>query len=93
MQSILDTLAARQAEEERVRAVGSRAVDLEGLTAKELVLHLSLHGARTVERLSRELQLEVDVLRGYVHRLSEEGTVAIGRTNRGSTIVRLAEDE
>ena len=92
VQSILNTLVARREEEERVRQRGADAVDLTGLTAKELVLHLSLHGARTVERLSRELQLDSQVLKGYVGALVEDGAVALGRTNRGSTIVRLTED-
>ena len=90
VQSILSTLAEREAEEEKVRQRGSRAVDVAGLTARELVLHLSLHGARTVERLSRELQLDAKVLDGYVGALVKRGVVALGRTNRGSTVVRLA---
>lgn len=92
VQEILSTLAARQAEEAAVRNRGSGAVDIGGLTARELLLHLSLHGARTVERLSRELQLESQVLSGYVSALVDDGRVSLGRTNRGSTIVRLSGD-
>ena len=66
------------------------AVNPDGLTAKELVLHLSLHGSRTVERLSREFQLEADVMHGYVDALQDRGVVTLGRTTRGSTVVRLA---
>ena len=65
---------------------------LAGLTARELVLHLSLHGARTVERLSRELQLDPKVLDGYVSALVSKGAVTLGRTNRGSTVVRLSDE-
>jgi hypothetical protein len=90
VQAILSTLAEREDEEEKVRQRGSKAVNPIGLTAKELVLHLSLHGARTVERLSRELQLDTKVLDGYVGALVRRGVVALGRTNRGSTVVRLA---
>ncbi len=90
VQSILSTLAEREDEEEKVRQRGPKAVNPTGLTAKELVLHLSLHGARTVERLSRELQLDSKVLDGYVGALVRRGVVALGRTNRGSTVVRLA---
>lgn len=90
VQAILSTLAEREAEEEKVRVRGSKAVNPIGLTARELVLHLSLHGARTVERLSRELQLDAKVLEGYVAALVRQGIVALGRTNRGSTVVRLA---
>ena len=83
-------LAEREQEEERVRQRGFKAVNPSGLTARELVLHLSLHGARTVERLSRELQLDTKVLDGYVGALVRKGVISLGRTNRGSTVVRLA---
>jgi len=92
VQTIIGTLREREAEEEKVRQRGARAVDPGGLTAKELVLHLSLHGARTIERLSRELQLDTKVLDGYVGALVRRGVVALGRTNRGSTVVRLSSE-
>jgi len=92
VQEILSTLQRREEEEARVRSRGSRAVDPSGLTARELVLHLSLHGARTVERLSRELQLDPKVLDGYVSALVSQGAVSLGRTNRGSTVVRLSDE-
>jgi hypothetical protein len=90
VQSILDVLAEREAETNRVRKKGSSAVDPAGLTAQELVLHLSLHGSRTVERLSREFQLESRVIEDYVDALRVQGKVVLGRTTRGSTVVRLA---
>lgn len=93
MQGILSTLAGLQAEREKVRIRGERAVDLKGLTTRELLLHLSLHGARTIERLARELQLDSDVLQGYVRALVKQGAVNLGRTNRGSTVVKLAGQE
>jgi len=92
VQEILGTLAEREAEEERVRTTGAPAVDPTGLTARELVLHLSLHGARTLERLARELQLDPAVVDGYVDALVERGLIALGRTNRGSTVVRLSSE-
>jgi len=90
VQSILHILAEREAETNRVRTKGSVAVDPSGLTAQELVLHLSLHGSRTVERLSREFQLESRVIEEYVDALRVRGKVILGRTTRGSTVVRLA---
>lgn len=89
VQSILAVLAEREAETERVRKKGPSAVDPSGLTASELMLHLSLHGSRTVERLSREFQLESDVIHNYVSALKSQGKVVLGRTTRGSTVVRL----
>ena len=93
VQGILGMLADREAEEARVRDQGADAVDPEGLTARELILHLTLHGARTVERLSREMQLDGPALQGYVHALVERNVVELGRTNRGSTVVKLLEEE
>ena len=95
VQSILDLLTAREEEEASVRSRGARAVDPDGLTARELLLHLSLHGARTLERLSRELQLEMEILKGYISALESRQLINLGRTHRGSTVVRLgaAEDE
>ena len=43
-----------------------------------------------VERLSREFQLEAEVMLNYVTALRSEWTVVLGRTTRGSTVVRLA---
>lgn len=90
VQEILKILEEREAEEERVRQEGPEAVNLTGLTAQELMLHLSQHGSRTVERLSREFQLEAPVMHNYVSALLGEGLVIVGRTTRGSTVVRLA---
>ena len=90
VQGILAIIHRREAEEDRVRKEGPGAVDPEGLTAQELVLHLSLHGSRTVERLSREFQLEAPVMHNYVDALCTRGLVVLGRTTRGSTVVRLA---
>lgn len=91
VQSILAILAEREAETARVRKKGPSAVDPSGLTASELMLHLSLHGSRTVERLSREFQLESAVIHNYVTALKGQGKVVLGRTTRGSTVVRLTD--
>ncbi len=90
VQEILKILEERKAEEDRVRAEGPEAVNLSGLTARELMVHLSQHGSRTVERLSREFQLEAPVMHDYVSALHGQGLVIVGRTTRGSTVVRLA---
>lgn len=89
VQNVLNTLAEREEEEEKVRRRGSRAVNPEGITAREIVLHLSLHGARTLERLSREMNMDARVLDGYVGAMVRRGVISLGRTNRGSTVVKL----
>jgi hypothetical protein len=90
VQEILRILEERKAEEDRVRNGGPEAVNLKGLTARELMVHLMQHGSRTVERLSREFQLEAPVMHDYVSALHTQGLVVVGRTTRGSTVVRLA---
>lgn len=93
VRNLLAALDARHAEEERVRRGGSMEVDMDGITAREVVLHLSLHGARTVERISRELQIDADIVRGYVEALDERDMIMQSTTNRGSTVVKLRDPE
>ncbi|MGE0707640.1 MAG: hypothetical protein AB7N76_08235 [Planctomycetota bacterium] len=88
VREILTILANKEAEEERVRLEGPQAVDPAGLTAQELLLHLRLNGSRTIERLSRELQLGPAVVSRYVDALVEHGEVSTGRTTRGSVVVQ-----
>lgn len=93
VQNLLSSLADRQAEEERVRSAGAPEVDIDGITARELVLHLSLHGARTVERIARELQLDAEIVRGYVAALHERDLITQSTTNRGSLVVKLRDPQ
>jgi hypothetical protein len=93
VRNLLDALAGRRAEEERVRSAGADAVDMDGITAREVVLHLSLHGARTIERISRELQIDGEIVTGYVAALDERDLIVTSATNRGSTVVKLRDPE
>jgi len=61
-----------------------------GLTASEILLQLSLYGERTVPRLCRDLQLEVDVAEGFAMALARRGMVALGQTDRGHMKIALA---
>jgi len=89
IQGILEKLEERKIEHNRVKEVGQDAVDLSGLTVNEILLHLELHGSRTVERLKREFQLEDSVLLPYFEKLERAGKITLGKTQRGSTVVRL----
>jgi hypothetical protein len=92
VQEILQTLQASENELTNVRRRGKRAINAGGLVVKEITLHLSLHGGRTLERLSRELNVGIPVLKSYVDYLVAEGVAVLGRTTRGSTIVRLVNE-
>lgn len=92
VQGILQVLVACEEEAELVKRKGAAKVDPEGLTSKELILHLNLHGPRTAERLAREMNLEAAVLAGYLKSLSKRGLIVFGATGRGSTVVKLVSD-
>lgn len=92
VQEIINALSANKKEQDNVLEKGPEAVDLEGMTASAIRLLLTNHGARTVERLSRDLSLEATIVKKYVDSLVNEGQVTLGRTTRGSTIVRIKED-
>lgn len=94
VREILGQLAARDEEFERVRARGENgwsAVNLEGLTATEITEHLRIHGERTIERIRREYlssQPET-VAKSYAKALVKGERITLGRTARGSIVLRL----
>lgn len=79
----------RMEEDELVRREGSNAVNLTGITSKEIKLQLQYCGTRTEERLTRELQIDKTVVHNYAIRLQKEGVVRFGRTNRNNLTVVL----
>ncbi len=83
VQELQAALAEQQAEQRRVASRGARAVDPDGLTARELLLQLDLYGDRTVERLARDLQLDVDLVHAYAKALARHGRVSLSQTRRG----------
>jgi hypothetical protein len=80
-------IAAKKEEEDAVRDRGVEAITEDSLTIKELLVHLQVHGSRTIERLSRELMLDTKVIAYYAQYLKEEGKVTLGVTKRGSIVV------
>ena len=51
--------------------------------------HVEMNGARTEERLARELNLELKTITSYVRALRRGRLVTTGYTKRGSTLVKL----
>lgn len=91
VQELLVALADREAQDEAVQKRGARAVDMEAsLTVQEILLHLELHGARTEERLVREINLDAKTLDGYLKALAKRKIITFGRTKRGSVTVKIA---
>lgn len=89
VQTLMDRIADKEAEEDRVAKRGIRAVEISGLTAREILLALWVNGERTVARLSRELNLEFETVKVYVRALQRRGLVDVKPTRRGAGIVRL----
>jgi hypothetical protein len=91
--NLVDQLKAQEVEIEEVRVRGSRVVDVEGLTSQEILSWLRAHGARTVPRLAREIQVDVNILGFYVTALAESGLVQLVKTERRGPIVRIPPPE
>ena len=56
-------------------------------------MHLSTHGARTEERLLREVfgsSCDLSIVSSYADALHMKRMVILGQTTRGSTVVSLA---
>lgn len=89
---VMEKLGQREDDDERAGAKTARRKKLNtsGVTATELLHAVAERGPRTVERLCRELNIEMDVLNGYVSALSREGRISLGQTSRGSVVVSLA---
>jgi len=89
IRDLLQRIITRNKEDEQVRTEGSKAVNLDGITSQEILLHLRQGGTRTEERLERETRLDKVIIHNYLVRLSMEGKVRFGRTGRNNTCVRL----
>lgn len=86
VQSLLDRLAEKEAEDEDVRQRGAEKVEPYGLTSQELLNFLKQKGSLTIPRLSRELQLELNVVKAYVRGLVKLGLVTVKRGSRSEMV-------
>lgn len=91
VRELLESIDNRVLEDEHVNKNGSDVANLEGITAKELLLELKLKGPRTLERLERELQLKRSIVYKYAVAFKREGIVEFSTTSRGSVTVRLTD--
>lgn len=86
-QRILD----RQAEWDRVEATGSRAVNAQGITAREILEYVKIHGPCTVRRLSKDLSMGRELLDPYVKSLRRKSHIRLTANNRGVPVVHFLE--
>jgi hypothetical protein len=89
VRNLMRRLNLREHEDEEVRREGSTVVNMEGITVKEILLHLTLSGPRTEERLAREVQVDQVIIHNCLVRLSKEGIIKFGYNARNSVSVQL----
>jgi len=83
---LLESLQAKDAEEELVKQRGDEAVQPYGLTSKEIVTLLRVRGALSIPRIARELRLEVPVAESYVNVLAKLGRVVVKKGTRSKMV-------
>lgn len=67
-----------------------KKIDINSPNIRDLFLALRLQGPRTVERLAKEMNKDIEVIEGYLKALKKTGLIKFGKTKRGSTTVSLA---
>lgn len=89
VQEVQARIAARERELAEVTKRGARAVDIEGIVARDILLSLWINGQRSVARLSRELNVDFEVLKHYVSRLKKAKQLTQTSPRRGAGKVTL----
>lgn len=84
VRDILDVIEKQQAEHKAVMRRGCRAIKEDSLTLHEIIQLLQQRGKRTLERISRDMNLDGDLVKKYADYLIKKGRVTEGRTTRGS---------
>jgi hypothetical protein len=92
VQRVLRDLQLMEDEVKRVSKRGWKEVDVKAQRCHEIMTHLATHGARTEERLLREVfasSCPIAVVSAYSDALHMKRMVNLGKTSRGSTVVSL----
>ena len=87
--NLLDVIKDQKVEQEKALYKGTRAIKKDSLTVKEIVLVLSLNGQKTLNYLSRSLQLSEDVLEVYAKYMVAKRIAHSHTTHRGSKTLLL----
>lgn len=80
-------------EELEVRQQGYQAIRPDSIIAKDMIAILKSQGPRSIERLSRELRRDSELVERYVEYLYQQGLVELKETNRGKVAVRFIESK
>lgn len=84
---LVEALADCDRERAQVARRGAKAVDLAGITTREIMGQLWQYGGRTIERLARDLQLPVEVVASYGEAMAEGGLVRLGSSARNNQVL------
>lgn len=87
IQELQERIAGREAEWVRVKQLGARAVDPDGLTAREILHYMDVHGPCTVRRLAKDLAMERALLDCYVSTFATCGLVELSANKRGARVL------
>jgi len=87
---ILLELANRNKEDNRVKIKGPSVANVDGITCQEILLELHNSEQRTIERVTRELNLDRAIIFNYAIALREVGKIQF-YSDRGSLTLRLVE--
>jgi len=87
---LMSRWSKKGAEEEAVGRSGPDAISENSLTSGEIIGYLRFHGTKTVEGISRGLNIKPETIHIYVKRLQNRGKVSLSRSIRGNTLVALA---
>lgn len=82
-------IEAREVELVAVAKRGAKAVDVHGIVAREVLCSLWTYGERSVARLSRELNVDFELLLHYVVRLRRAKLITQTSPRRGAGKVKL----
>jgi len=89
--SVIAEIAHREREINRVACDPSSARAGDG-TAKELLVHLIQAETLTLKRLSRHMNLPLEIVQAYASALERAGKVTLDRSSRGRDRATLARD-
>jgi len=96
IQHLLNVIATKHTEDRQVELGDSFAVNPEGLTIKEIIIQLRQTGTKTLDGLSKALQLDKMIIQKYLFALQRQNKVELFMTQRDNIAVRLlhvSEDE
>jgi hypothetical protein len=83
-------IAVRDSREQEIKAIKKgQPIDKDSALFEEVLVDIRNRGPRTVERIARDLMLDIKLIRKLVRVLKRNGHIKTGRTERGSTTVRL----